>query len=41
MKDSHIMWKIFTLTGSIDAYLYYRDLLQEDEKKDLDSAEVL
>lgn len=41
MKDSNIMWKIFTLTGYIDAYLYYKDLLQEDEKEDLDSAEVL
>lgn len=42
MKDSCVMWKIFSATGYIDAYLYYRDLLKnEDEQAEHTVREVV
>ncbi|WP_227767497.1 YqzL family protein [Zhaonella formicivorans] len=36
------MWKIFSVTGYIDAYLYYKDLLAaESEQSDQPTAEIL
>ncbi|MCY0888475.1 MAG: YqzL family protein [Alicyclobacillaceae bacterium] len=38
MRD--FTWKVFTLTGDIDAYMLYRTLEDEDEEVDEDSLET-
>ncbi|MDS1029462.1 YqzL family protein [Bacillota bacterium LX-D] len=30
MKESNIMWKIFANTGYINAYLFYKNLRQDE-----------
>jgi len=34
MEKIHVLWNLFALTGSIDAYLLYRDCLSDEQQQE-------
>jgi len=40
MEKIHVLWNLFAVTGNIDAYLLYRDCLNEREKQEISEVEA-
>ncbi|HHU32078.1 MAG: YqzL family protein [Zhaonellaceae bacterium] len=38
MEKIHVLWNLFAFTGSIDAYLLYKDCLCDEKNQELGEA---